>query len=254
MSDTAIATNSSQSAQALVGISPFRMAQMLLIIQNHIEQGVEPEEARQLLNVSDAEFDALVDYFYRTREQTNRGKSADRWFINFATRMAAISRELKKEVKQSIEWDGKSGKKGLLVLDGRNRVMAFEKMAEIEMNIMKVGQQLGVIPKAPERSQVLVGIAYADLSPQQLLELLEKETRETEELWARYGSKDIYGNPKARVVDVEIETKPAQAKQESTKGVLDPPQLSDRRKPAFARGGQAKVAGAQRVRAVRRKA
>lgn len=226
------------------GITPFRRAQMLLVIRNHIEQGVEPEEAKQILRLSDDEFDALMDDFYRVESRANRAKDADRWFIDFSIRNSALIRELKREVRTSVEAEGNKSKTAVM-LDAKNRIMAIEKMADIYMNIIKVGQQLEVIPKAPQRSQILVGVAYAELTPGQLLDLVEKETRETEALLARYGTKSIFGE--------EISRPNGGAPPVAPSPSFSAPQFSGNGKPGFAAGGKAKVSGAQETRVARKK-
>ena len=89
------------------------------------------------------------------------------------------------------------------------------------------GQEMGVIPRAAKRHEVVGGLLVAQLTERELLEQINKTAKDTRTLIAKYGGKpftamseptDLYReDPEPETIAVEPSTPPAPVRRKATK-------------------------------------
>lgn len=144
-------------------------------------------------------------------------KSTEEVFLDYAWRQEQCVKDLDdtiEKIKTSNQHNAMVG--------------AVRAKSDIIDKIIKTGQDMGVLEKAPERKLVLKGVAIAGMDTKDLRKLISQETEGLSMLLSKYGNADMDGNPiddtAPAVIDVpsqELLPAPAQPefKAESTKRV-----------------------------------
>lgn len=123
-------------------------------------------------------------------------------------------------------------------------VGAVRAKSDIIDKIVKMGQDMGVLEKAPERKMILHGVAVTNLDNNGLRKVIATELSGLAMIMNKFGDLDIMGRPLAP----KGEALPAMPSAMQPAG----PKFSDKGSPAIAKGGKSKAAGGAAARTVTR--
>lgn len=124
-------------------------------------------------------------------------------------------------------------------------VGAVRAKSDIIDKIVKTGQDMGVLERAPERKMILHGVAVANLDNNGLRKLIAQELSGLSAVMSRFGDQNIMGEP------ITVTAEPA-AVPSAFPALPAGPSFTGQGKPPEARGGKGKAAGGVQTRTVNR--
>jgi len=136
----------------------------------------------------------------------------------------------------------------LNVINGSSNAMitAIRAKSDIIDRVVKMGQDMGILEKAPERKLILQGVAVATMDNNTLRSHIAEEMTNFAKVVSRYGFQSMDGKP-IDVSDIGGNV------QEAVARLLPSPQFNENMKPSSAMGGKQKSMAAKASRqAVRR--
>jgi hypothetical protein len=122
-------------------------------------------------------------------------------------------------------------------------VGAIKAKSDIIEKILKTGQDMGIIDKAPEKKLIIAGVLVADLSNRELRELITREVGSLDKLTKKFG-----------MIDIEGQLLPGLPPAPNAATGPQPVRNRAPGRPSFARGGKSKTKGATGTRIARIKA
>jgi hypothetical protein len=231
-----------------------QLRKMIAELKSHLAMGTPDIDIADEMGLDTDQYRLLKREMYN-RERADLGKTTEEFYIDWRLRQEGVIAELDAMVnyytprKVKVEEGGDntmlvdqfSGKR----YDGQPSAIvgALRAKSDILDKIVKVGQEFGILEKAPEKKVVIGGLAVANLSTEELRKTIVQAVVGLKQISARYGDTDVLGNalpsPPAlkapAVIDAHAVVRPAA------------PKFTDKGKPKEATGGRAKAAGANVV-------
>jgi hypothetical protein len=200
---------------------------LLIELKGRLIAGEDPDEIAEAMGISIEMVDALHRELRRLLAPRIVGLRNEDIYVDFVLAAKGEIRELDKLIQsQQVEVvtdetapvaldGGKTPvtvsdqalqrKTAVVSVDPKVCLGAIKRKGEIRREIIQVGQELGLIHKAPIKHQTVGGYVVADLSNMELQKLLLEELK-TLEYWMQFGNRDVLGNPIPDVVDREKRT------------------------------------------------
>lgn len=220
-------------------------ARLLVEIKLRIADGLTEDEIQRELGLTPSDMNSLMDEFYEARVKRMKAKSVEQTYVDFVVRSHANARALQRVARGlTLETDarGRPLKNGNLVtIDAKAAVMAIKSVQEVYESTIKVGQALGVLPtpakmtKTEHSGEVGMRHSLAKASGKELNKQLVEEEAGIKRL-VSYGNTDMFGRP---ILTLDADEESATAP--SLPPPPEPPKFSGQGKPAFAKGGTAKL-------------
>jgi len=142
--------------------------------------GKTDDESRKALKLSHADFNELKRTMFE-REMNRLGeRTAEETYIQYTIDQIQNIRDLTdmiKNFKASKQYNAFVG--------------AIKARAELNDKLLKMGQELGVIEKQPQKHEVVGGIVVTDLTSKQLKKMITNELSSLGEMMKRHGGGDI---------------------------------------------------------------
>lgn len=186
------------------------------MMTNHSLSGVDPDEIAQEIGIEPALAEALMREVRRIVVPRVAHRRSEEVYADLVLAASGEVEELNGLIKSlqvevttdettpealdggdvPIERDEKAvrRKTAVVTLDPKVHLAAIKRKGEIRNEVLKAGQDLGVIYKAPEKKQTINGHFVGDMSNKDLLDQLIEATQSVEELM-KLGMQDILGNP-----------------------------------------------------------
>lgn len=158
---------------------------LLTELKLRIQDGDSDDDIQEKLGVSVARYNELKRELYRQENHALLAKTAEDVYLEYSWAQQKVITDLK-ELMGEIPENQPNAKVG-----------ALKAISDIHDKILKVGQDIGVINKEPEKKLVIHGHAIAKMSNGDLRKLIAQETMALAGAIAKYGDTDMEGNPVA---------------------------------------------------------
>lgn len=234
------------------------MRKLIADLKSHLALGETDAEIAEWMELDADQLRILKREMYTREKLELNGKSTEEFYIDYRLRQEGVVAELDRMVEHynpaTIAVQGTDGKITQVDrLDGKPAyggqpsaiVGALKAKSDIIDRIVKVGQEFGILEKAPEKKLIVGGIAIANMSTEELRKTIVGAVVSLKQISARYGDTDVLGNPLPNTLALPA---PAPvAIQDAELVTPTQPKFSDKGKPKEAVGGRAKAAGANAV-------
>jgi hypothetical protein len=221
-------------------------------LKTHLALGEADTDIADLMGLDADQYRSLKLEMYK-REKVELGRTTEEFFIDYRLRQEGVIAELDKMVAyyspQKVKVEG-GGNNETLMADQFSAqryggqpsaiVGALRAKSDIIDRIVKVGQEFGILEKAPEKKLVIGGLAVAQMSNEDLRRNIVEAVTGLKKLTTRYGDTDVLGRalPSAGTVPAPVQ---------DAELVPAAPKFTGKGKPKEAVGGRAKAAGAKAV-------
>lgn len=236
-----------------LGVSAAEMRQMIAKLKAHLALGKSDADIAEEMELDGDDFRRLKNEMYRREKAELQGKSTEEFYIEYRFRQEGVIAELDRMVNfyapQKIEVSESGGK---MMVDEyhANRyggqpsaiVGALKAKSDIIDRIVKVGQEFGILEKAPEKKLIVGGIAVANMPTEDLRKTIVGAVTDLKKLMGRYGDTDVLGRP---LPALAAPAAPVIQDAELVPAAGPPPKFSGKGKPKMAAGGKSKAAGAR---------
>lgn len=143
---------------------------------SYLASGYDDSEARVELGLDPEQYAALKREMYSQQAEYYRTRSTEEMYSDYVIEQRACINELDKIVARFVDDKQSSAAVG-----------AIRARSDIVDKIVKLGQDVGLIEKEPERKVIFGGVAIASLSDAQLRRAIVGEVKELDGLIAAFG-------------------------------------------------------------------
>lgn len=153
--------------------------EVVVKIFTRLSEGLTDKEVMDEIGVSAEDYNQFKAAMFDAKAEEIRGRPIEHVYVEYLINQAS-------NIKDLTDLVIKKGSHQLNAMVGAVRVRA-----EIYDKIIKTGQEMGVIKRAPQQHEVIGGIIVADLTSEKLRALITNELRELGGLMKKYGDKGI---------------------------------------------------------------
>jgi hypothetical protein len=232
----------------LVVVPASARARLIAQIRGRIEGGEDDDDIAAAMGLNEATFRALRAELDRREVARITAKTTEEVYLDYCRFQRGRLRELNELIATlmvAVEPDEcLPGQSPTVTIDPKARLGAIKLKSEIADKILEKGQELGVLERAPKRTEVLAGVLVKDMDNTALRRLLVKEMQELDAIVRRYGDNSMLGAPLSGdgPAPTGFTSTPFPA---DSPIPLPPPDFSAGGKPIFTRGGASKTVGAR---------
>ena len=159
-----------------LGLSKSELREAIAELLAYLASGYDDSEARAELGLDAEQYAALKREMYSQQAEFYRTRSTEDMYTDYVNEQRACIHELDKIVARFADEKHSSAIVG-----------AIRARSDIVDKIVKLGQDVGLIDKEPEKKVVLGGIAVASLSDAQLRKTIVAEIKELDRLVSMFG-------------------------------------------------------------------
>jgi len=196
---------------------------LVAAIRAQLAAGTAATRIMEDMELSEAEYHQLLEQMYTEDRVERLDKSPEKVYLDYCLRQEGVIRDLDKLIKK---WTNGNQPQAV--------VGAARAKSEAIDRILQTGQQMGLIQKAPERHQIIAGIAVADMTDADLRSKISEQLEAVNAVMSRYGERDM------------LEVKPMTALPEPVRAVVSKTASTERTRSINPKttGGLAKAKGA----------
>lgn len=152
---------------------------LLIEFEDLINKCYRQREIQDRLNIDSRNYNALLDAYYRAAETECRNKSTTRTFAEVAGRKAQLIRDLE-EIKATIKSAGARG-------NHQAAIKAIKAQSDILDSVIKLGQELGLIEKIPDKLVFVGGRDPREMSADEITASCMRELQEITQMVQKSG-------------------------------------------------------------------
>jgi hypothetical protein len=164
--------------------SAIELRTVLADIKRMIGEGKSDRMIAEELGLNAARYNELKRELFRQETADLYSKSTEDVYLEYKWQQNRCIEDLDRMI---ADIDGDSKQQNALV-------GAIKARSEIIDKIVKVGQEMGVLERAPEKKLVIHGHAVAQLPDAELRKLIANELQGLQSIVSRYGERDMAGN------------------------------------------------------------
>lgn len=153
-------------------------------LRTYLAQDMTDFEIAEAMEIGAAIYNQLKREFYRQETLELNGKPIEQTYIDYV----AQQRRNIKDLDQLIE-------RAKTTTQFNALVGAIKARSDIQDKIIRVGQETGILDKAPEKKVILHGVAVANMDNNSLRRMIVDEMRAFGSAVGKYGFTDMDGRP-----------------------------------------------------------
>jgi hypothetical protein len=166
---------------------------LLALLRTGIAAAKNDPQLLELLDVSPSELAALKGKMYAQEAVNLIDRPAEETFVTYRTQMYGVVEDLDAVAKEA---------RGARQFTAAGA--ALKAKAQIIDKVMERGQEIGVIPRAAKKTEMVGGILVASLTDRELMEQIGEMNKRFNRLMVEYGDKpmsattlpELYSGPK----------------------------------------------------------
>jgi len=213
---------------------PPEMRLLLAQLRVHLALGHTDDQIAEEMSLRIDVLKALKREFYRHETIALHSATAEEVFIDYAVRQKQCITDLSDLIPEL-----RAVKQHAAIIG------AIKAKSDILDKVIKTGQEMGILEKAPERKMVFHGVAIANLDNTKLRRVIAGELQGLAAIVDKFGDKDLFGKPMGEdrtvIPALPSATMPA------------PPEFSDKGEPARAGTSAVRAEAARKRMGVMRK-
>jgi hypothetical protein len=156
---------------------------LLTELKLHLMSGEDDGTIQQTMGLTPGRYNELKKELYRQEKAAIQAKSTEDVYLEYVWNQTKCLQDLETLIPHIPEQQPNAV------------VGAIKARSEIHDKMLKVGQDMGIINKEPERKLVIHGHVVAQLDNNDLRRAIVQETNALALAIAKYGDRDIDGNP-----------------------------------------------------------
>lgn len=159
-----------------LGLSKAELREAIAELLAYLASGYDDSEARAELGLDPEQYASLKREMYSQQAEYYRTRPTEEMYTDYVAEQRACIKELDKIVARFTDEKNSSAIVG-----------AVRARSDIVDKIVKLGQDVGLIDKEPDKKVVLGGIAVAALTDAQLRRAIVGEVKEIDRLVSHFG-------------------------------------------------------------------
>lgn len=153
-------------------------------LRSHLAMGKSDEQIAEEMSLGVESYISLKRELMRQETIRIQTASAEEIYIEYSLRQGQLIRELSDMVGTFTKNSNYNALVG-----------AVRAKSDILDKIIKTGQDMGILVKAPERKMILQGVVVAEMGNNQLRKMIAGELQSLATIVSRFGDKDLFGAP-----------------------------------------------------------
>lgn len=165
-------------------LSKMDMIEMAVTIYEHLLEGKSDSEIMEDMRLDAESFAEIRKFMIEGRATNYRSTTREHMFVEYVIEQRGVIKDIQKRL------DDVGDSKQLGAVSSLLRLKS-----DIIDRIIAKGQEFGVFKKSAERKEIVAGILHGDLSNEELLKLIAKQSGKLISFARRFGDGDILALP-----------------------------------------------------------